>query len=132
MKFQVVLFLGLSALMASCATSIPYTNEESCATQNQSFLGLEKQEVVTVTHSQAERAPMVREQSFMVTKCEVPKTNADKQEIQNLKAELEPKILFNQTFWKYQADHDRALAAAQNIIASSAHSHMQATFPKDE
>lgn len=132
-RIAVFFFVGLSSLTISCATIIPYSNEEVCALDNQKFLGLEKQEVVSVIYAQVERAAVLVKHDLTLTKCEPPKSNADKQTIQNLKAELEPKVQFNESFWKDGANHEKALAVSKGISETlHIRQPMQATFPKDE
>ncbi len=129
-KFQLLLS-AFSMLLAACATSIPYTNEEYCALENQKFVGLESGVQLSVVHATSERAGSIRTEPYVQTTCTDPKTTAEKQNIQSLLGELSPKLEYNKSFWKKDLDLQKALAQSHSIL-SGTHQSTQATLPKGD
>ncbi len=130
--FSLFLIFATAGIQISCATSIPYSNEELCAIENLKFDSLEKQEVISILRIAPERQPLITRKSTNIALCTEPKTSAEKRQVQSLKSELEPKIQFNAKLIKSKTDYDQALAQSNEISSKTAPRLIQATFPKDE
>lgn len=132
LRMQFAILQITSMLLMSCATRIPYNNEEFCALESRKFLSVEKQTSVIVQRNNIEHAPQIRHQTENVTLCVEPVSGTEKQRIQKLQAELAPKVQFNRSIVKFMADYEKAIHLSQEIGSRSISDQKQATFPKDE
>lgn len=83
----------LAALASGCATAIPYTYQEHCAFDGMKLQGVQH------SHGQA----MVYSQGHLASghsygtgvSCEIPKTDADKAEVNHIREAAQPKADYN-------------------------------------
>ena len=146
----ITILLGLS-----CATQLPYTVEETCALNDLKFSNAVTTQVISVNRTASERVPLLKTDTETVAVCELPKTTEEKRHVQSLRAELAPKVQYNDSIeakqlltglgyylfvlpgvglkLKYDADYDAALAASRTIESTTVLTRpTQATFPKEE